>query len=255
MKKIKKLAGWLVVLGLCILSLCIYLGLAGCRFLALVVLGIAAVVACFLLLHILKKHHKKAGKIMLWIFSCALCVGLLAATVTGILIGNAERGTQGVSCGYLIVLGAGVNGTTPSLSLQDRIDGAYDYLTANPEVICIVSGGQGPGEDMTEARCMFHELTAMGIAPERIWLEEASTSTEENISFSLDVIEEKTGHRPDTAGILSSEYHLYRAQMVARGMGLNPVGVPAKTSWPHLHLSYFLREIFVVWFYALKGIV
>lgn len=255
MKKIENWPGWLAVLGLCVLGVAIYSGVAGCSFLALIVLGVAAVVACYLLLIILKKHREKAGKVMIWVLSCALCLGVAAATVTGVLIAKAERGTQSVDCEYLIVLGAGVNGTEPSLSLQDRINAAYDYLIANPKVVCVVSGGQGAGEDITEAQCMYRELTAMGIPQERIWLEEKSTSTQENISFSLDVIREKTGSRPETAGVLSSEYHLFRAQMVARQMGLEPVGVPAKTSWPHLHLSYFLREIFVVWFYGLKGML
>lgn len=253
MNKIKHISGWLIVLTLCIISLIIYLGVAGCSFLALVILGIAAVTACFLLLGIFKIHHAKAGKIMLWIFTGVLCIGLLTAAVTGVLIANAAAGAQNAKCDYVIVLGAGVNGTVPSLSLQDRINAAYDYLAADPRVICIVSGGQGSGEDITEAQCMFNELTAMGIEPERIWLEEKSTSTRENIAFSLAVIEEKAGYRPDTVGILSSEYHLYRAGIVAKRQGVTPIGIPAKTSWFHIGLSYFLREIFVVWYYLLKG--
>lgn len=255
MTKIKISAGWLAVLGLCILGLCIYLGLAGCRFLGLFVLGIAGVVTCFLLLDLLQKSHKKVGKWMFWIFTCGLILGLVAATVTGIFVAKAETGTRNATCDYLIVLGAGVNGSTPSLSLQDRIYAARDYLQAHPDVICVVSGGQGPGEDITEAQCMFRELTKAGIPQEQIWLEEKSTSTRENIAFSLDLIEEKTGQRPHTAGILSSEYHLYRAQLVAKEQGLSPIGVPAKTSWPHLHLSYFLREIFVVWAYWLMAAI
>ena len=251
MRKIKNFPGWLTVLILCILSVFIYFGVAGCSFLGLLVFGIAGIIASYLLLGILKRHHKKAGKIMIWLLTVLLCLGMLAAVFTGILVGNAARGTEDADCEYLIVLGAGVNGTVPSLSLQDRLNAACDYLKANPKTVCIVSGGQGPGEDITEAQCMANALTIMGIDPDRIWMEDSSTSTHENIAFSLALIQERTGSRPDTAGILSSEYHLYRAGMVAKGQGLTPIGVPAKTSWPHLYLNYFLREIFVVWYYTL----
>ena len=255
MKKINSFIGWLAVLCLCAIGLFVYFGLSGCRFLGLFIWGIAGIVALFLLLMKFKKQHITAGKIMLWFFIVALILGFVAALVTGIIIGNAEKGTKNATCDYLIVLGAGVNGTTPSLSLQERIDAAYTYLNANPDTICVVSGGQGNGEDITEAQCMFNALTEMGIPGSRIWTEEKSTSTLENIIFSLDIIEEKTGVRPDAAGILSSDYHLYRAEMVAREAGISPVCIPAKTSWAHLHLNYFLREIFVVWVYKLKSLL
>ena len=100
---------------------------------------------------------------------------------------------------------------------------------------------------------MFNDLTAKGIAPERIWMEDKSTSTWENIAFSLDLIEEKTGQRPQKAGILSSEYHIFRAGLVARSQNLEAIGIPAKTSWVSLRINYFLREIVAVWYYALLG--
>ena len=100
---------------------------------------------------------------------------------------------------------------------------------------------------------MYQHLTAMGIDGSRIWLEDRSTSTLENIEFSLNVIEEKTGSRPDSAGILSSEYHLYRAGLFAKQQGLTAVGIPARTYWRHLFVSYFVREIFAVLYYSILG--
>jgi hypothetical protein len=52
---------------------------------------------------------------------------------------------------YIIILGARVKGEIPSLALQYRIDSAANYMKKNQETIAIVSGGQGPGEDITEA--------------------------------------------------------------------------------------------------------
>lgn len=246
MKKIKDFPLLLIMAGLFAAGLLIYFGLHGCRFLGLFLLGIDGIVACY---YLLSKCKKPAGKIMIWMLSVLLALGTLAALLTGIAIGNAEKGEADAQCDYLIVLGAGVNGTTPSLSLQERINAAYDFLKANPDTICVVSGGQGNGEDITEAQCMFNELTKMGISESRIWLEDKADSTWKNIVYSLDIIEAKTGVRPETAGIVSSEYHLYRASLYAKETGISSVCIPAKTSWWHLHVNYFLREIFGVWAY------
>ncbi len=247
MRWIKKIPPILLVIaGIFAVGLLIYFGVSGCRFLGLLILGIDGIIGCY---HLLSKIRKPAGKIMIWIVTGILVIGFIAAVITGSFISKAEAGTENATCDYVIVLGAGVNGTTPSLSLWERINAACEYLTANPDAICIASGGKGEGERISEAQCMFNELTKMGIPENRIWLEDRSTSTWKNIAFSMEVIEEKTGSRPKTVGIISSDYHMYRASLYAREAGLDPVCIPAKTSWWHLHLTYFLREILCVWFY------
>ena len=100
---------------------------------------------------------------------------------------------------------------------------------------------------------MFLQLTARGIDPQRLWLEEQATSTWENLKFSLNLIEEKTGVRPEKIGLLSSEYHLFRAGLFARDCGVEAVGIPAETSWPTIRLNYFLREVAGVWHYIILG--
>ena len=187
---------------------------------------------------------------ILWIL---LIVGILAASITLGFIIRAARPSAVPACDHIIVLGAGVRGSVPSMSLQERIDAAYDYLSAHPETVAVLSGGQGKGEDITEAACMYRELTQMGIDGNRLLLEEASTSTIENLMFSLDVIEEKTGLRPQTVGIVSSEYHIFRAKLFAKSLGLDPVGIPGKVSWFPLNLNYYPREVIAVWKYWVMG--
>ena len=106
---------------------------------------------------------------------------------------------------------------------------------------------------LAEASFMKEYLTGRGIDADRIWLEEKSTSTWENLEFSLGVIEEKTGKRPHAVGIVSSEFHLYRAGLVAEKMQVTAIGIPVKTSRVSLFVSYFLREIVAVWKYAVLG--
>ena len=171
--------------------------------------------------------------------SCLLLAGVLILIVVEIPVIKASKGHPETEADYLIVLGAGVNGTVPSLSMLNRLTAAKAYLDAHPDCVAIVSGGQGPGEDITEATAMFRWLTSQGIAPERIMMEENSTSTAENLEFSIAMIPD--AHHMAIA-VCSSEYHLYRAEYIARQMGYELSGVPGRTSYLILRLNYFIRE-------------
>ena len=244
MKLLLIAAAVLVVLAL-LLSL-----IPGFRF--SIVLSLAAAGLCVLFYFLLRSDSPFAHKLRI-ILCAVLLVGILAAAVTsGFILHAAHPGTL-PPCRYVVVLGAGVNGTEPSLTLQERINAAYDYLSKNPEAIAILSGGQGEHEDITEAACMHRELTAMGIRPDQLIIEDQATSTIENLRFSLDAAESETGFRPNRIGIISSEYHLFRATQFAKDLGVEAVGIPAKTTWLPLRINYYLREIVAVWKYLILG--
>ena len=189
-----------------------------------------------------------------WIvIACLAAALLIAAVVTGILIVHAGKGSAG-SFQYMILLGAKVYGTEPSPILEDRIQAAYTYLRAHPDVICILSGGKATADRISEAQCMHNRLTALGIDPERLWLEDQAVNTKQNIRYSMALIEEKTGTRPQTVGILSSDTHLLRASLLARRQDVQALTVPAPSTQRSSYWKHFLREIFVVWYYALIGL-
>ena len=106
---------------------------------------------------------------------------------------------------------------------------------------------------MTEAQAMFEKLVELGIDPDRIWIENRATSTWENLTFSLDLIEEKTGLRPERIGIVSSEYHLFRASLFADACGVDSVLIPAQTSRLSQKINHFMREVAGVWHYLILG--
>lgn len=252
MTKSKTTGLWLPFALLCLLGGCI-LFFPGYRFSAWVIFGIAGLVLAYQLLKLLDKRCHRFASVTRKLLTAALCAVVAAAIITGILIVRAGAGTPEPDCDYLIVLGAGVNGTVPSLTLRERLDAAYDYMQTHNQTICIVSGGQGPGEDITEAACMADWLTEKGVDPSRIWQEDKATSTQENLSYSLAMIENATGSRPETVGILSSEYHLYRAGLMAQEQETEPVLIPAETGWLSLRLNYYMREIAGVWYYLIFG--
>lgn len=179
-------------------------------------------------------------------------LGLLLAAVlaTGVAIWHGGRGTAG-DFSYLLVLGTKVDGEKPGNMLRDRIDGAYAYLTAHPDVTAIVSGYQSGKGQISEAECMRRELTALGIAGDRIWVEDQASSTKENLRFAMELIERKTGYRPEILGVLSSEHHLFRAGLLAKRQGIKTVLIPAKTTKLSVFIPNFLREIPLVWYYII----
>lgn len=192
----------------------------------------------------LARHLRRALSLLL-----ALCAVWFLGTEVYLISGAQTDDTT--PCQYIVVLGAQVRGTQPSRAMRDRTDAAAAYLAAHPGVICIVSGGQGPGEKITEAACMRRLLLEAGVPEDRIWLETKASDTAENLANSLSLIEARTGTRPDRLGIVSSEYHLRRAQLVASRQGCQGIAIAAPTSLVFMQVNYFIREAFGLWYYWL----
>lgn len=238
---------WLIPLFWIVMGAVCFAAVHGHEFLGLICFCLSALSVVYILLHMF--HARLLRRIL----TSLICIGLAVFAVTEAIVLSASTGDPDEKCEYIIVLGARVQDTSPSISLNERIHAAYDYLTQNPDVTAILSGGQGEDEGISEAQCMFEQLTSMGIEENRLWLEDKSTSTWENLNFSMKIIQEKTGIRPAKVGILSSEYHLYRAGLFAKDCGFEAVGIPAHTSRFTIRLNYFLREVAGVWHYYVLG--
>ena len=225
----------------------------GYSFSALVCVCLIALILFYTFMPLVGLRYPVFAKWTVRIFSVLLAIGLTVVGVTEAIIIHASFGDPKEQVEYMVVLGAKVNADGPSVSLWDRICGAYEYLEDHPEVTAIVSGGQGTDEPITEAECMYRELVSLGIDPKRIWIEDEATSTWENLNFTLDLIEAKTGNRPEKLGVLSSEYHLFRASLFAKRCGVAFVGIPARTSRASQMINHFMREVAGVWHYLLLG--
>ena len=167
---------------------------------------------------------------------------------------------------YVIVLGASVKGEKPGRTLELRLDKAAEYALQNPETIMILSGGRSAGQTETEAEVMKRYLLEKGVKDEQMILETNSTSTVENIAYSRMIIDvlrkQKQEHhqderalpaylpsvmmqRPDHSreiGILTSNFHLYRALQVAKKQGMTKVSGIASPSDRILFLHFCFRD-------------
>jgi len=149
----------------------------------------------------------------------------------------------------MVILGARVNGNSPSLSLKYRLDSASEILIFPPynSIHCIVTGGQGLDETQTEASVMKSYLVGKGVNPSIIYTEDKSTSTQENFKFAHDI--SSSVLEPENLIVVSNNFHLYRSTLMARLNGFETQriyrissGVPV-----HYYPLYFTREIFAIY--------
>ncbi len=179
------------------------------------------------------------GKI---IFSAAGVVAVVilgfAVAITICMVKASNNRPQGNAT--VVVLGCRVYGENASLMLSERLDAAYEYLDKHPEVKCIVSGGKGNGEDISEALCMYRYLVEKGIEADRIYMEDRSISTRENIAFSYEIIKENA--LCESIAIVTNEFHQYRASSVAKTLLKDVYAVNGRTAW-WLFPTYYVREL------------
>ena len=175
----------------------------------------------------------------------AILLVLVIVVPAGLIISAMDGRGEPVS-DTLIVLGTTVNGTEPSPMLRQRLDAAVVYLSSNPDVRCIVTGGKGDDVNLSEAECMYNYLTAAGIDENRITMEDRATSTVENLRNVRSMLD------TNAVTILSSDFHLFRSGLIAKDAGFTASLLPSKTEPFSLLAPWFLREIFALYGYLLS---
>lgn len=162
------------------------------------------------------------------------------ALIESILVFNG-RSDKETSTDYVIILGAGLKGEIPSPILYGRLKAGVNYLQKYPGTQVVVSGGQGRGEDITEAEAMYKYLVSKGIAEDRILVEDRSTSTMENFKYSKGLIEKKSGKSVLDVTFITSNFHVFRAKMLAGRNNLQSHAISCKTPVSVI-IQLYIRE-------------
>lgn len=228
-------AAFFAVLGVVCILIPFHIGMTG-----ICLLLLAAVLAALWLLK-RKNAPKVWGRILIAL--TALSMTVIFGAMAAIIVQGRDDVMPEKAPKFVVVLGAQIQGDQPSLTLQKRLDRAYEYLTEHPEASVFVSGGQGPDEQQTEASVMSAYLTARGIDPSRIVEETEASDTRENLLFSAALAEKRS---IDTGSVLiiTSDFHMPRAKYIAGKLGMTPYGLTSDT-WPWiLKVNYQLREVF-----------
>ncbi len=206
--------------------------------------------------------HPDGFSVPVWmsvILGVVLAVGILSFSVTEGKIIHGMTSEPEEELDYLIVLGAQVKKTVPSKALGLRLQKACEYLKEHSQTKAVLSGGQGSGEEIAEAECMYRYLTEHGIPEERLLKEECSTTTRENLMYSARVLADSRQEvTTETVlgskiGLASNNFHIYRALLLAEKFGYRKVyGVPAASDWK-LQIHYMVREYFAVLKAKIRG--
>jgi uncharacterized SAM-binding protein YcdF (DUF218 family) len=140
---------------------------------------------------------------------------------------------------YIVVLGAGIRGEEPSHALYKRLEKSLELINTYKDIKVIVSGGQGPGESITEAEAMKRYLVSNGVSPERIIKEEKSTNTFENLKFTKALI--NPDNKSISITIITSNFHMLRSKLLAKRFGFVSYGYSSEILI-QLIPTYFVRE-------------
>ena len=185
-------------------------------------------------------------KKFLYFFGVTILIGLLYVAFLHYQIIKYANMEPPKDAEYLIVLGAKVNGTVMSLSLQERADVALTYLNENPNTIVVVTGGQGEDELITEASALEDFFLNNGITKERILVEDTSTSTYENFKNTYEL------YNITEAVVVTNTFHSYRANFLAQQVGMKTYPLNARTPLIIKPKSYVREYLAITKAYVFK---
>ncbi len=204
-----------------------------------------AAIGCFIIsayFHYLLGHAARVSLLPGKILTVLIWLCILIFLTTEAVIITTSRKEPAKEADYVIILGAQVRGTEPSKTLNMRIQTAKEYLTANPDSIAICSGGQGQGEEISEAECIANKLIESGIDSSRILLENQSTNTVENLAFSKALIEDSGA----SVVLVTSDFHMFRALKIAAHQGFTNITPCSAKEFLVTTPGYYIREIFAL---------
>ncbi len=208
---------------------------------------VGAVLLAYGLIHLIRPGYIIKNKIFRVIVIVCVVMGIaLFVIVETLIIIGANSQSREKQCNFAIVLGAGLfpDGRL-TLTLKNRLDTAYEYLQNHQDVICIVSGGKGSTEPVTEAEAMKNYLIELGISKDRIIMEKSSTNTKENMVFSAEIMSESYPDKQMTAAVITSDFHVYRALILAQNSGIEAFAISSKTPL-RVMVNCYMREALAV---------
>lgn len=177
---------------------------------------------------------------------------------------------------YIIIHGAGLDGPRPTPLLAGRIDKALElWNKQHQHGKFVVSGGQGADEIVSEAQAMRDYLLEKGVPADAILMEDKSTTTWENLRYSLAIINADRATGVDatssaavassgdvtttasdvsgtatssgdfTTAVVTSDFHVFRCAEYAHNLGIKADGIGSHTKgwyWP----TAFIREFIAI---------
>ena len=157
---------------------------------------------------------------------------------------------------YIIVLGSGlINGAEVTPLLAGRIQKGIEAYHQNPGSRLVLSGGKGSDETIPEGEAMGKYAITHGVPKEDILVEAQSVSTEENLTFSYQLIQRDVDGAIGNLLIVTNRYHVFRALLLSKHLGIQCDGRGSSTKL-YFSLNAFVREwIAYLFFWRRKYVI
>lgn len=187
------------------------------------------------------------------IFFGLLLAGLIWCIIAATLIGEYGTRDHAIKSDCIIVLGAAVNGNSPSPVFEERIRHGINLYNAGYGTKLVFTGGIGEGDRHSEAGVARLVATRHLIPASDILIEERSKTTLQNLS-EADALMRKHGLK--SAIIVSDPLHMKRAIIMVDGLNINAVSSPTPTTRyrsVQTKLGFLLRELYFLHHYVITG--
>ena len=179
------------------------------------------------------------------LISISILLGVVSFVCIEVLIFQYIKSNDNVNVKYAVVLGAGIDGEEPSLTLRRRLDSSIKFLNENPEAKLIASGGFGVGLRISEAEVMKRYLIEQGINEGRILKEEKSKTSDENLKYTRALLRELDDEQLQDILVITSDYHMFRAKFIASRYFSQVYGIASDTPIT-IMINYSIREYLAV---------
>ena len=147
---------------------------------------------------------------------------------------------------YIVVLGATVHESGPCYILRQRLKEAEKWANTYEDAMIVVTGGQGETEPFTEGSEMKKYLVEkLAISEERIYVEEESKNTYENMRFTGELLakkDESFSYENTPILIVTNDFHMYRSIQIAKKTGYEKVSGAPSGTYIFLFPHYMVRE-------------
>ena len=194
------------------------------------------------------RKFRREGWAELWRWS--IIVGLTGLLAVGLLLGSLiaaiylqARSDESASVDAIVVLGTAQYNGVPSPDLKARLDEALKAYESGYARYIVVTGGKMEGDVYTEAESSKNYLVDHGVPEPAFLMEDQGRNSWQSMTGAATVLKAAGLKR---VLIVSDGFHLFRLKLMARELGLSPVGVAASDSPIHPNswneFDYVVRE-------------
>lgn len=159
-------------------------------------------------------------------------VALLSAVVlylgvTFAQVWRAARNDQARPAEAIVVFGTAQYDGIPSPVLAARLDHAIELYEKELAPVIVVTGGNQPGDNFTEATASANYLIERGIPDENVLREVSGTSSWQSLAAAANFLDDR---QITDVLLVSDPFHSLRIRAMASELGLEGHSSPTKTS-------------------------